>query len=106
MNPENCPVGLEYLLHVDRLSIKQQTEIMEVFTGIETANKYQVKINLSEIGSSSIKPSILPPNGFHKVLNAKGEQVFFAAEMRGGVCGACARQLCGSLRNFEMTLTG
>ena len=96
MNPENCPVGLEYLLHVDRLSIKQQTEIMEVFTGIETANKYQVKI----------KPSILPHNGFHKVLNAKGEQVFFAAEMRGGVCGACTRQLCGSLRNFEMTLTG
>ena len=43
MNPENCPAGLEYLLHVDRLSIKQQTEIMEVFTGIETANKYQVK---------------------------------------------------------------
>ena len=106
MNPENCPVGLEYLLHVDRLSIKQQTEIMEVFTGIETANKYQVKINLSEIGPSSINLSILPPNGFHKVLNAKGEQVFFAAEMRGGVCGACTRQLCGSLRNFEMTLTG
>ena len=45
-------------------------------------------------------------NGFHQVLNEKGEQVFFAAEMRGGVCGACARQLCGSLRNFEMTLTG
>ena len=39
-------------------------------------------------------------------MNEKGEQVFFAAEMRGGVCGACARQLCGSLRNFEMTLTG
>ena len=54
MNSENCPVGLEYLLHVDRLFIKQQTEIMEVFTGIETANKYQVKINLSEIGPSSI----------------------------------------------------
>ena len=39
-------------------------------------------------------------------MNEKGEQVFFAAELRGGVCGACARQLCGSLRNFEMTLTG
>ena len=39
-------------------------------------------------------------------MNDKGEQVFFAAELRGGVCGACARQLCGSLRNFEMTLIG
>ena len=48
----------------------------------------------------------MPPNSFYKVLNAKGEQFFFAAEMRGGVCGACARQLCGSLRNFDMTLTG
>ena len=43
MNSGNCPAGLEYLLHVDRLFIKQQTEIMEVFTGIETANKYQVR---------------------------------------------------------------
>ena len=45
MNSGNCPVGLEYLLHVDRLFIKQQTEIMEVFTGIETANKYQARIH-------------------------------------------------------------
>ena len=49
MDSENCPVGLEYLLHVDQLFIKQQTEIMEVFSGIETANKYQVRLDLSEI---------------------------------------------------------
>ena len=42
MNSENCPSGLEYLLHVDRLLIRQQTEIMEAFPGIETANKYQI----------------------------------------------------------------
>ena len=40
--PPNCPPGLEYLLHVDQLLIKQQVELLEAFTGFETANKYKV----------------------------------------------------------------
>ena len=41
--PPNCPPGLEYLLQVDQLVIKQQIEFFEAFTGFETANKYKVK---------------------------------------------------------------
>ena len=52
MDSENCPAGFEYLLHVDRLFVKQQTEIMEAFTGIETANKYQVRLDPCKIASS------------------------------------------------------
>jgi len=74
--PPNCPPGLEYLLHVDQLLIKQQVELLEAFTGFETANKY-------------------------KVLNSMGQQVFFAAEKND----CCTRQCCGPLREFEMALT-
>ena len=68
---------LEYLLHVDQLLVKQQIELLEAFTGFETANKY-------------------------KVLNSMGQQVFFAAEKND----CCTRQCCGPLREFEMALTG
>ena len=40
--PSNCPPGLEYLLHVDQLLVKQQVELFEAFTGFETSNKYKV----------------------------------------------------------------
>ena len=40
--PPNCPPGLEYLLQVDKLLVKQQIEFFEAFTGFETANKYKV----------------------------------------------------------------
>ena len=76
--PANCPPGLEYLLHVDKLLVKQQVELLEAFTGFETANRY-------------------------KVLNSMGQQVFFAAEKNGG---CCTRQVCGSLREFQMTIIG
>ena len=47
-NPEplfkciGCPPGLQYLTMVDQLLIKQKVEVLEVVTGIETANKYEV----------------------------------------------------------------
>lgn len=74
--PANCPPGLEYLLHVDQLLVKQQVELLEAFTGFETANKY-------------------------KVLNSMNQQVFFAAEKND----CCTRQCCGPLRTFEMAIT-
>ena len=45
MAPANCPPGLEYLLHVDQLLVKQQVELLEAFTGFETANKYKVRLS-------------------------------------------------------------
>ena len=45
--PTNCPPGLEYLLHVDQLLVKQTVELFEAFTGFETANKYKVSFILS-----------------------------------------------------------
>ena len=73
--PNNCPPGLEYLLHVDQLLVKQTVELLEAFTGFETANKY-------------------------KVLNSMGQQVFAAAEDSG----CCNRQCCGPIREFDMAL--
>jgi hypothetical protein len=40
----NCPPGLEYLLHVDQLLVKQHIELIEAFTGFQTANKYKVSL--------------------------------------------------------------
>uniref|UniRef100_A0A914UJH0 Phospholipid scramblase n=1 Tax=Plectus sambesii TaxID=2011161 RepID=A0A914UJH0_9BILA len=55
--------GLEYLSVVDRLVVKQQTEMLEVFTGYETGNKYEI-------------------------LNSLGQRVFYAAE-DACCCGLC-----------------
>ena len=38
----NCPPGLEYLLHVDQLLVKQQIELIEVISNFEAENKYKV----------------------------------------------------------------
>ena len=40
--PQGVPFGLEQLVYLDELVIKQQVERMEMFTGIECNNKYQV----------------------------------------------------------------
>ena len=44
--PSNCPPGFEYLLQVDQFFVKQQTELLEAFTGFETGNKYNVRGNV------------------------------------------------------------
>ena len=41
-NP-NIPPGLEYLTVVDQLLIEQKVEMLEVFTGWETNNKYAIR---------------------------------------------------------------
>lgn len=50
-----CPVGLEYLLQIDQLNVKQLPSLLEAFTGWDTNNKYEI-------------------------LNAAGQKIFFAAE--------------------------
>lgn len=40
----NCPPGLEYMTQIDQLLVHQQMEMLEAFTGFETANKYEVRL--------------------------------------------------------------
>jgi len=70
-----CPVGLEYLTQIDALFVNQQVELMEVITGFETNNKYSI-------------------------LNAYGQQVYFALEDSG----TCMRLCCGPKRGFTINI--
>ena len=42
--PAGCPPGLEYLLQVDQLLVKQQIELVELISNFEGENKYKVVI--------------------------------------------------------------
>ncbi|CAG0886219.1 unnamed protein product [Darwinula stevensoni] len=70
-----CPPGLEYLTMVDQLLIQQKVELLEAFTGFETANKYSVK-------------------------NSMGQRVYVAAEDSD----CCTRNICGPIRPFGMKI--
>ena len=74
----NCPIGLEYLLHVDQLLVKQGIELGEVITGWETANKYSI-------------------------LNTLGQKVFHAFETYEH---GCSMYCCGNLREFNIVIQG
>lgn len=69
------PPGLEYLSQIDQLVIKQQVELLEMVTDIETNNKYKVK-------------------------NSMGQTVYKAKEKSG----FCMRQCCGHNRSFKMEI--
>ena len=69
------PQGLEYLASVDHLLIKQHVEMLEAFTGWESANKY-------------------------RVFNSLGQDVFYAKEDND----CCTRMCCGPGRPFEMNI--
>ncbi|CAH1776140.1 unnamed protein product [Owenia fusiformis] len=71
-----CPPGLEYLTLIDQLLVHQQVEMLEVITGFETKNKYQIK-------------------------NSMGQQIYFAQEESS----CCERQCCGPQRGFIMHIT-
>jgi len=71
----DCPPGLEYLTQVDQLLIKQKVEILEAFTGFETANKYTVK-------------------------NSLGQKIYFAVEDTD----CCTRNCCGPARPFDIKI--
>ncbi|XP_056419126.1 phospholipid scramblase 1-like [Hyla sarda] len=72
----NCPPGVEYLSQIDQLIIHQQTELLEVLTGYERSNKYEIK-------------------------NSMGQKVYFAAEETS----CCNRFFCGSARSFAIVIT-
>uniref|UniRef100_A0A182WKA7 Phospholipid scramblase n=1 Tax=Anopheles minimus TaxID=112268 RepID=A0A182WKA7_9DIPT len=69
----NCPPGLEYLTAIDQLLVHQKVELLEAFTGFETANKYTIK-------------------------NTLGQKVYWAMEDTG----CCNRMCCGAARAFDM----
>lgn len=73
--PAGCPEGLEYLTQVDQLLIHQKVEMLEAFTGFETANKYTIK-------------------------NSLGQKVYFAVEDTD----CCTRNCCGPVRPFDMKI--
>lgn len=68
----NCPPGLEYLMALDHLFVRQKVELIEAFVGFETKNKYSV-------------------------VNIRGEPVYYVAEESG----ICARLCLGAYRNCE-----
>uniref|UniRef100_A0A8C9K3R2 Phospholipid scramblase n=1 Tax=Panthera tigris altaica TaxID=74533 RepID=A0A8C9K3R2_PANTA len=67
--PSGCPPGLEYL------SQHQQIELLEVITGFETNNKYEIK-------------------------NSFGQKIYFAVEDTD----CCTRNCCGASRPFTMRI--
>ena len=75
MQPANVPPGLEYLLQVDNLIVKQKVEWLEAFLGCETKNKY-------------------------KILSPNGQQIYEAEEETD----CCTRNFCGVNRPFELEI--
>nr|XP_023411209.1 phospholipid scramblase 2-like [Loxodonta africana] len=75
LEPTNCPPGLESLTQVNQLLVCQNIEVLEVFTCLETNNKYEV-------------------------MNNQGQRIYFADEKSNWFL----RHLCGPLRPFTMTI--
>jgi hypothetical protein len=73
--PLNCPPGLEYLAQIDQLLVHQKIELLEVVTGFETNNQYNIK-------------------------NSLGQQVYFAKEDTD----CLTRNCCGPIRPFDMKI--
>ncbi|XP_050013206.1 phospholipid scramblase 1 isoform X2 [Alexandromys fortis] len=73
--PLNCPPGLEYLTQIDQILVHQQIELLEVLTGFETNNKYEIK-------------------------NSLGQRVYFAVEDTD----CCTRNCCGPSRPFTLRI--
>ncbi|XP_015342456.1 phospholipid scramblase 1 isoform X1 [Marmota marmota marmota] len=71
--PLDCPPGLEYLTQIDQILVHQQVELLEVLTGFETNNKYEIK-------------------------NSLGQRVYFAVEEND----CCTRNCFGSARPFTL----
>ncbi|XP_070609476.1 phospholipid scramblase 1-like [Erythrolamprus reginae] len=70
-----CPRGLEYFSQLDQITVSQQIELMEMISGFETCNRYEVK-------------------------NAMGHWIYFAAEENDDYNLNCY----GPLRSFTIKL--
>ncbi|OXA52349.1 phospholipid scramblase 1 isoform X2 [Folsomia candida] len=72
---EPTPLGLESLVSLDTIFVKQKIELLEAIVGCETRNRYVI-------------------------MNDQGEELFKAEEESD----CCTRQCCGPLRPFELTI--
>ncbi|KAL3862645.1 hypothetical protein ACJMK2_008599 [Sinanodonta woodiana] len=70
------PQGLAYLTQIDQLIIKQKVELLEVLTGCETRNKYEI-------------------------FNSLNQQIYYAKEESS----FCMRYWCGPNRGFVIHIT-
>ena len=70
------PGGLEYLTQLDTLVIKQKKEMLEIVTGFEQKNRYEIR-------------------------DAQGQLCYFAAEESG----CCSRVCCGQNRGFNIHIS-
>ncbi|XP_051557443.1 phospholipid scramblase 1-like isoform X2 [Myxocyprinus asiaticus] len=73
--PVGVPRGLEYLTQIDQVLIHQKMECIEMFTGFETNNQYEIK-------------------------NSLGQLIFQAKEKTD----CCTRNCCGSARRFQIRI--
>ncbi|XP_046501468.1 phospholipid scramblase 1-like isoform X2 [Equus quagga] len=73
--PSDCPPGLEYLSQIDQILVHQQIELLEVITGFETENKYEIK-------------------------NSFGQMIYFAKEDTD----CCTRNCFGPARPFTLRI--
>ncbi|XP_053456343.1 phospholipid scramblase 1-like [Nycticebus coucang] len=74
--PLNCPPGLEYLSQIEMILIHQKLEVLEVITGFETNNIYEIQ-------------------------NSFGQRIYFATEDTP----FCTRLCCGPSRPFTLRIT-
>ncbi|XP_041378176.1 phospholipid scramblase 1-like isoform X2 [Gigantopelta aegis] len=74
--PDGCPIGLEYLIHLDQLLVRQEAHFLEVLMEWECANKY-------------------------RIMNSFQQQVFYATEESD----ICMIQCCGPRRAFVIHIT-
>jgi len=75
MQALNVPPGLEALLQVDHLLVKQKVELLETFLGFEGKNKY-------------------------KIMDSAGQEIFKAKEDND----CCTRNCLGANRPFDMEI--
>ncbi|KAK9971550.1 hypothetical protein ABG768_024912 [Culter alburnus] len=74
--PYGVPPGLEYLTQIDQVLIHQKISIVEMLTGFETNNQYEIK-------------------------NSIGQEIYHAKEKSD----CFTRNICGSARGFQMRIT-
>ncbi|XP_057199022.1 phospholipid scramblase 2-like isoform X2 [Triplophysa rosa] len=73
--PVGVPPGLQYLTMIDQVLIHQKMECIEIFTGFETNNQYEIK-------------------------NSLGQLIFQAKEKTD----CCTRNILGAIRNFQIRI--
>lgn len=108
------PPALNYLASIDQLIVKQKKELLEILTGFETANKYEIYNNMKQQiffvaeESSTMQRMCCAPNRafqLHVLDNSSQEVAKFSREFAccKGCCW-CADGSCGWQIDIEAPL--